>query len=225
MASEGHDVERIVARLRPHSRVLFWPSLVLIAVVGAMAYFYGSFSETWQNTGILAAGALVILLLWLLPLLSWLGKRYIITTRRIVLRGGFFVRIRQELLHSRGYDITVRKIGLQSLFGCGDIIINTGHDSPVRMRDVPGAGLVQGALHDLMEKSLNPIAARRQAEESRDGGLRSREGADQRSNGEDFRWADFLGEDYHGDDSRHEGSRGDGSDSRDDDETTVWGQR
>jgi uncharacterized membrane protein YdbT with pleckstrin-like domain len=177
MASEAQETERIVARLRPHGRALFWPSLVLIATVGAMAYFYGSFGQSWQNLGILAAGALVILLLWLLPLLSWLGKRYIITTRRIVLRSGFFVRIRQELLHSRGYDVTVRKAGLQSLFGSGDVLINTGLDSPVRMRDVPSADLVQAALHDLMEKSLNPIAARRQAEESRDGPLRDRDAA------------------------------------------------
>ncbi len=27
--------ERVIARLRPHARVLFWPSLVLIAAAGA----------------------------------------------------------------------------------------------------------------------------------------------------------------------------------------------
>ena len=115
---------------------------------------------------VLVAGGLVILLLWLLPLLNWLGRRYTITTRRIVLRRGFFVRVRQELLHSRGYDITVRKNALQSMFGSGDVRINTGLDHPVVLKDVPNADLVQGALHDLMERSINPIAARRQASES-----------------------------------------------------------
>ncbi len=168
MSTDTGDSERVVARLRPHARVLFWPSLVLIAVVGAMAYFYGRFTAMWENVAVLAGGALVILLLWMLPLLSWLGKRYVITTRRVVLSGGFFVRLRQELLHSRGYDVTVRKAGLQSLFGSGDVLINVGQENPVRLKDVPSADLVQSALHDLMEKSLNPIAARRQAEESRD---------------------------------------------------------
>ena len=62
--------------------------------------------------------------------------------------------------------MTVRQNGLQSLFGCGDVLVNTGLDRPVRLRDVPSADLVQSALHDLMEGSLNPIAARRQAADS-----------------------------------------------------------
>ncbi len=162
----GHDVERVVARLRPHGRALFWPSIVFIGSVGGMAYFSGRLPALWQNQALIGGGLLLIVLASLLPLVSWLGKRYIITTRRIILRRGFFIRVRQELLHSRGYDITVRKNSLQSLLRSGDVLINTGLDHPVALRDIPDADLVQGALHDLMEKSLNPIAARRQAEQS-----------------------------------------------------------
>jgi uncharacterized membrane protein YdbT with pleckstrin-like domain len=164
MSSAAQNSERVVARLRPHGRVLFFPSLILIATTTGMAYFAGSFPEPWENTALIGGGVAVILVAWFLPLMSWLGKRYLITTRRIVLRHGFFVRIRQELLHSRGYDIVVRKNAMQSLFGSGDVRINTGLEHPVVLHDVPGADLVQGVLHDLMEKSLNPIAARRQAE-------------------------------------------------------------
>jgi membrane protein YdbS with pleckstrin-like domain len=157
------ETEHLVAGLRSHGRALFWPSIVLIVAVGAIFYYYGHFAEAWQNVALLVAGVLVIVLLWLLPLLGWLGRRYTITTRRIVLRRGFFVRVRQELLHSRGYDITVRRNALQSMFGSGAVRINTGLDHPVVLKDVPNADLVQGALHDLMERSINPIAARRQA--------------------------------------------------------------
>jgi membrane protein YdbS with pleckstrin-like domain len=167
MSTGAQDAERVVARLRPHGRALFWPCVVLIAAAGAMGYYYGSFGQLWQNLAVLAGGSLLILLLWLVPLLHWLGIRYVITTRRIVLRSGFFVRVRQELLHSRGYDVTVRKGGLQSVFGSGDVLVNTGLEHPVIMRDVPSADLVQSALHDLMERGMNPIAARRQAEDSR----------------------------------------------------------
>lgn len=160
------NTERVIARLRPHARVLFWPSLLLIAGVAAIAYFAGSFVEDWQNLALLAGGGILLALIWLTPLFRWLGKRYIITTRRIVTRAGTFTRTRQELLHSRGYDITVRKGALQSMFGCGDVLINTGLDHPVILRDIPNADLVQSTLHDLMEQSMNPIAARRQAEMS-----------------------------------------------------------
>lgn len=160
------EAEHLVASLRSHGRALFWPSVVLVGAIGAVSYLYGNLAVSWQNLAVLIGGVLVVVLLWLLPLLNWLGRRYTITTRRIVLRRGFFIRVRQELLHSRGYDITVRKNALQSMFGSGDVQINTGLDHPVVLKDVPNADLVQGALHDLMERSINPIAARRQAAES-----------------------------------------------------------
>ena len=159
--------ERVVARLRPHARALFWPSIALIVILGLGVYYYGKLPERWENLAILVAMAIGIFLFWLLPLFSWLGRRYTITTRRIVLRSGFIVRIRQELLHSRGYDVTVRKNSLQSLFGSGDVQINTGLDHPVVLRDVPNASLVQAALHDLMEASESVVATHRQQEASR----------------------------------------------------------
>src|ERR1700712_3270277 len=149
--------ERIVARLRPHGRALFWPCLALVAIALATGYFYGRFDKQWQNNGVLVGAALLAILLWLIPLFSWLGRNYTITTRRVILRSGFLVRVRQELLHSRGYDVTVRKNGLQSIFGSGNVLVNTGLDHPVVLRDVPGADVVQAALHDLMESNQSMV--------------------------------------------------------------------
>lgn len=158
--------ERVIARVRPHARALFWPSLVLIACCGAVGYYGGSFREEWQNMVVYSAAGLIVLLLFLLPLCFWLSKRYTITTRRIILRHGFFVRVRQELLHSRGYDVSVRKNWLQSAFGSGNIRITSASEDPVILRDVPKAVLVQDALHDLMENSANLMASRRQLDQS-----------------------------------------------------------
>ncbi len=166
MSTEEREPEAVVARLRPHSRRLVFPSLALIVIAVLTGYFYGSLPETWQNLLLLASAALLVILLWLAPLLAWLGSHYTITTRRVVLRTGFFVRVRQEMLHSRGYDVTVRKGALQSIFGSGNVEINTGLEHPVVLKDVPHADLVQSALHDLMERSLNPVAARRQQSQS-----------------------------------------------------------
>jgi len=159
--------EAIVARLRPHARVLVFPILGLLVILAATGYFFGSFREVWANAAVLVGSAGLTLLVFLIPLGNWLGRTYTITTRRIVLRHGFVVRTRQELLHSRGYDVTVRQNGLQQLFRSGDVLINTGLDRPVVLHDIPSADLVQSALHELMERSLNPIAARRQQEQSR----------------------------------------------------------
>lgn len=168
MSGTGEVVpEAIVARLRPHVRRMFLPTLGLLVILAATGYFFGSFSAVWANAAVLIGAAGLTLLVFLIPLGNWLGRTYTITTRRIVLRRGFLVRERQELLHSRGYDVTVRQNGLQQLFRSGDVLINTGLDRPVILHDIPSADLVQSALHELMERSLNPIAARRQQEESR----------------------------------------------------------
>ena len=145
---------------------MVWPTIGLIAIVALTGYFGGSFSKPWINVLIYVAAPLLAFFVWLVPLLAWLGRNYTITTRRIVLRSGFLVRVRQELMHSRSYDVTVRKTALQSMFGSGDVLINSGQEHPILLKDVPDADLVQAALHDLMELSLNPVAARRQQEES-----------------------------------------------------------
>jgi uncharacterized membrane protein YdbT with pleckstrin-like domain len=165
--SEPATPESVVARLRPHGRALFWPTMALVLIIAATAYFFGSFPQQWENLALLGVAALLALFLWVVPWLMWLGRNYTITTRRIILRSGFLVRIRQELLHSRGYDVTVRKTGLQTLFGSGDVQINTGLEHPVVLRDVPGADLVQAALHDLMEANQGMVSAHRQQDASR----------------------------------------------------------
>ena len=166
MSAEAQVPEAVVARFRSHGRALVLPSLALVGISLATGYFYGTLPLVWENLAVIVTGAILAVLLFVIPLLAWLGRSYTVTTRRIVLRSGLFVRVRQELLHSRGYDVTVRKTALQSVFGCGDVSINTGLDRPVVLRDVPSADLVQGALHDLMEKSTNTVAARRQQEQA-----------------------------------------------------------
>ena len=145
---------------------MFWPTVALFVAVVGGAYFTGQFEQLWLNLVIAAAAGILVVIGWLVPLLAWLGRNYTITTRRIVLRSGFLVRVRQELLHSRGYDITVRKGALQSAFHSGYVIINSGLDRPVVLRDVPDADLVQEALHDLMERNFTQVSSRRQREQS-----------------------------------------------------------
>jgi len=124
----------------------------LIATAGAVGYFAGTFPEPWQNNALIAGAGLVLLLLWLVPLVAWLSQRYVITTRRIIITRGLVVRRRVELLHSRSHDITLRRTVLQSLFRSGNLLINSGLDTPVVLRDVPVANRVQSVLHDLIEE-------------------------------------------------------------------------
>jgi uncharacterized membrane protein YdbT with pleckstrin-like domain len=141
--------ETVVARLRPHVRALFWPTVLLIAVAAVVGFFWGAFTVDWQNALLLGGAGAVLLVGWLAPLLRWLARRYTITTRRTIVSGGILRRTRQELLHARVHDITVSRTLLQSVFRSGDVILETGGEHPVVLVDVPSADLVQAALHDL----------------------------------------------------------------------------
>ena len=86
----------------------------------------------------------------LLPLLGWLARNYTITTRRIVLRSGIAVRLRQEVLHTRIRSVTVTRGWLQTLWGTGDVLLDVGSDRQVVLRDLSLPMLIQDAIHDLM---------------------------------------------------------------------------
>ena len=165
-AQPAAPVERVVARVRRHARILIFPALLLIVVAGATAYAVTLFPELWQQLAVVGVAVLVVVVGCMLPFIVWLTRRTTITTRRIILRSGVFVSTRQELLHSRGYDVTVRRTWGQSAFGSGDVRINTGHDHPVVLRDVPKPQLVQAALEELMEAAHSVVAERRRAEQS-----------------------------------------------------------
>jgi membrane protein YdbS with pleckstrin-like domain len=148
--------ETVVARVRPHARELFWPTLLLIAVAAALGFLSGAFREQWQNIVLLSVAAIVAVVGWLAPLLRWSSRTYTITTRRIIVSSGLIARTRQEVLLSRISDVTVERRGLQSVFRSGDVVINAQLEHPVVLLDVTSAGLVQAAIHDLVE-SVAPL--------------------------------------------------------------------
>ncbi|WP_027479125.1 PH domain-containing protein [Gryllotalpicola ginsengisoli] len=145
---------------------MFWPSVAFIAICGAYGYYGQQFEQMWARLSILAAATLLTILLCVLPLAAWLSRRIIITTRRIVVRSGFLVRVRQELLHSRGYEVELRRGPLQSMFGSGNLRITVGGETALVLRDIPQARTVQGALHDLMENAASLQTAQRQVMQS-----------------------------------------------------------
>ena len=160
--AQAQPPETVIARLRPNARILFFPTLVLFCVCGVTGYYAGNLPEEWQNAALLMGAAAAVLILWLLPLVFWLNRRYTITSRRIIFRHGFFVHTRQELLHTRGYDVTLRQNWFQSAFGSGNVRINSGLEHPLVLTDVPNGALVQQVLNDLMEQSRTVMGSRRQ---------------------------------------------------------------
>ena len=143
--------ETVVARIRPHARALFWPTVLLLLVAAAVGFLSGTFREQWQNTVMLSVAGAVALVGWLVPLLRWASRSCTITTRRVVVASGILARSRQEVLLSRISDVSIERRGLQTVFRSGDVVINAQLEHPVVLRDVPSAGLVVAAIHDLVD--------------------------------------------------------------------------
>lgn len=152
MRFDPHGGERIVARLKPHARELFFPVLALVVVAAGFGFFSG-LREQWQVITVAAVAGVLVVVGFVLPLVKWLATGYTITTRRVTIRSGVLVRSRQELLLSRAHDITMTRSALQAVFGSADIRLGTAVDQPVVLRDVPSAALVRETLHDLIEQN------------------------------------------------------------------------
>lgn len=163
MAVSGAPTPELrVARFRRHARKLTWSALVLVAVAGAVGYFYGNLPAPLENWMLLTAAAVVVLFLVLLPFLSWWSHVYTITTRRVLERWGIFGVHRRELSHVRGYTVQERRGLLQRMWGAGTLVLSNGVDQPMRLIDIPSVSLVHEALVDQVE--VNQILAHRDAQ-------------------------------------------------------------
>ena len=145
--------ERVVARLRPHARRLVRPAVFVVLVTAAGGFGFGVFRAqlAWLNVVVALLTLLLVVLGGVVPLVRWMSQRYVLTTRRLVVVHGLGTRTRRELLHARGYDVTVRRRGLQGVFRSGDVLVFPGDDPVVVLADVPHADLVVAVLHDLVE--------------------------------------------------------------------------
>lgn len=147
-------VETVVVRVRRHGRHLTWPIVVLIAVAGAGGYFIGALPETWMNIAAAAGAAFLIIFAGIGPILTWLSKRVVVTTRRVIVHYGFFVRHRSEVSLARVREVKSRQNPIQRLWGSGDIDLFVGSEA-TRIPDAPGLNDLHRAIQELAERSYD----------------------------------------------------------------------
>lgn len=158
----GSTQEHIVARMHSSGRRLLLPAAIVV-IAGFLAGFLpGKMAEPWQNQALPFVLAAAVLLLAVIPFLRWRNRVYTLTTRKLVVQAGVLIRHRQEVVLTRGFEVTMRRGPLQAMSGSGDIFVDTGTDRPIVLKDVPDAELVQSTLADLMELSTHAVGTPRQ---------------------------------------------------------------
>lgn len=147
--------EQVIVRLRRSGRHLLLPAVCFIGLCFGTGYAWQRFDPPfgWVNTALpILAGGLAVLLS-VLPLVFWLNRVTIITSRRLIVTQGFLVRERTEFLLGRASDAVLRRRPIQLLSGSGDVIVHAGAEGTLVLRDVPRARLVHRAISDLIERS------------------------------------------------------------------------
>ncbi|WP_258566694.1 PH domain-containing protein [Leucobacter luti] len=145
--------EVVVLRFRSHGRRIVLPVLWLVGVAVVAGYWVGRLPELWMNV---TAGAAAIVLgcaFGVLPILGWLAGRTTVTTRRVIVRRGLFVRHRSELPLARVREVRQRKSLGQRLWGTGSIELLHGAER-LLLENVPGAAETTEAMQELMERSF-----------------------------------------------------------------------
>lgn len=153
-AAPAASAETVVARVRRHGRRLTLPVLVLVAVAAASGYFVGSFPELWMNVLAGAGAAILLIAGGIGPILKWLARRVVVTTRRVIVHQGFFVRHRSEVSLARVREVRSKQNPIQRVWGSGDIDLFVGTES-TRIPDAPGMKELHAAIQELSERSYD----------------------------------------------------------------------
>jgi uncharacterized membrane protein YdbT with pleckstrin-like domain len=150
------DDEEIVLDLRPHWRRVVFPVVLVPVIVGLASYlwFLAPSGSTRGPVHIaILAIAVALLLWWSLRLwLRWLTTRYVLTTRRVVMRTGVVARHGRDVPLTRVNDVSFSHTLVERMFGSGTLVIESaGERGRVILVDVPHVESVQRELYGLVE--------------------------------------------------------------------------
>jgi uncharacterized membrane protein YdbT with pleckstrin-like domain len=150
------DDEEIVLDLHPHWKRLLLPTLVLPVVVGIATYLMflvpsGSV-RTPVRWAIVAVAVLALLRFTVWPWVTWQTTRYVLTTRRVVIRRGVFGRSGRDIPLTRVNDVSFHHSLFERLLRCGTLTIESaGEHGQVVLPEVPDVELVQREVYRCVE--------------------------------------------------------------------------
>jgi len=153
--SLGED-ESVVLDLHPHWKRLIIPALLLPVVAGVTSFAVFLIRSGREQTPLRWAVVVVALVLLLRfsvwPLLVWRATRYVLTTKRIILRSGVFSRSGRDIPLSRVNDVSFRRTFVERLLGCGTLTVESaGEHGQVVLPEVPDVERVQREIYRCAE--------------------------------------------------------------------------
>lgn len=146
----GED-EYVVVHHHPHWKMLLWPVLLFLLVVGAGTYGAAlARGLSWHLPVWIAVGALggVLVIWWTLaPLMRWRTTHFVVTSRRLMVREGVFTRTGVDIPMWRINSVRFTQGLTDRMLGCGTLIVESASDEPLEFDDIPDVQRVHTMLY------------------------------------------------------------------------------
>lgn len=155
LLSEG---ETVVLDLHTHWKAMVLPVLELLAILSVAGYLVGGLvDDTTGRWLILGVAALLVVVLFVVPLLKWRTTHFVVTTERVVMRSGIIARQGRDVPLSRINDVSFEHSVLERILGCGTLIVESASErGQVQLKDVPRVEKVQRTLYQLVDQADDP---------------------------------------------------------------------
>ncbi|HEX7658820.1 MAG TPA: PH domain-containing protein [Pseudonocardiaceae bacterium] len=145
------DGEQVVIHKHPHWKMLIFPVLAFLVVVGAGA-FLAAFvaSQPWHLPawGAILVVGLALVMWWTVgPWLRWKTTHFIVTTRRVMSRTGVFNRVGEDIPLSRINSVRFEHGLIDRMWGVGTLIIESASDEPLEFDNIPRIEQVHSVLY------------------------------------------------------------------------------
>lgn len=150
------DDEEVVLDLHPHWKRLLLPALLVPIVVGVASYLvflvpHGDV-RTPLRWAILAVAVIVAARFSLWPWLRWQTTRYVLTSRRVVIRQGVLARSGHDIPLTRVNDVSFHHSLFERVLRCGTLTIESaGEQGQVVLPEVPDVETVQREVYRCVE--------------------------------------------------------------------------
>ena len=154
------DDEEVVRHLHPHWLTIVWPVVLLPLVVGVSSFGAALVPPGPQQgvvrLGILAAAALLVLFLVVVPLLRWRTTHYVVTTHRLLFREGILARRGRDVGLSRITDVSFSQSLWERIVRSGTLVVDTAGDGAATvLRRIPDSDGVQQLITYLVEEDAD----------------------------------------------------------------------
>jgi membrane protein YdbS with pleckstrin-like domain len=162
------DDEELVVDTHPHWKALIVPAIVLPVVVGLACWGFFAMTDfsgrKYAQIAVAVIALAVIVWACVFPWLRWRTTRFIVTSRRVVIRTGVITRTGRDIPLTRVNDVTYTHGPIDRLLGCGTLLIESGGErGQLVVNELPHVAAIQRRLSDLVEdaNASRPGAAER----------------------------------------------------------------